>query len=424
MDSANPQALAWLASLPTRVLRIGSFLLSTHSGRLQLLRQRRSSSAPTLAAAGAAAPYLAAVKGREATLQELTVMEMLEALGFISCGKPPAAAMAVTMAAFSQLQVLHLKGALSPSGEPCSLDTAPLAALGRLDYVHLERFTHYCLGGLPSSVRKLRLRYQETPTFSSQKHPALDVLRLPCHARLALLDLDSRASLGLVGAELLYQCEEVTVRATRAYLAVHGLDLPEAELLAGFHSPAVGLRQKRGLMEDSAEYFSRQLSGHCRDEGTGSSHNGGAGGNSNSYRWNSNGGRELTACTGAGSGQAAVPQWVQPAMLQSLEFRWMCADRLVFVPLPQQQQQQNPGAAAGQACPQQLFHSRESRWTGAAEAALESAYAAVHEGEDPVVELTAARVADLVARVGCGAVYAVYAVGQQHDMLLRLVAHR
>mgnify|MGYP007114697019 FL=1 len=81
--------------------------------------------------------------------------------------------------------MLHLKGALSPSGEPCSLDTAPLAALGHLDYVHLERFTHYSLDGLPSSVRKLRLRYQETPTFSSQKHPALDVLRLPHHTRCA-----------------------------------------------------------------------------------------------------------------------------------------------------------------------------------------------------------------------------------------------
>ena len=109
LADCSPQALAWLASLPTKVLRIGSFLLSSHNGRLQLMRQRRSYSAPTLAAAAAAAadpgPGPPVIHGREARLQDLTAMELMETLGFISCVEPRAGALAMAMADFSQLQV-------------------------------------------------------------------------------------------------------------------------------------------------------------------------------------------------------------------------------------------------------------------------------------------------------------------------------
>lgn len=56
------------------------------------------------------------------------------------------------------MQALHVRGMLSPSGEPCSFNTVSLIALPHLRHLHLERFTHFDLCGVPASLRTLKIR--------------------------------------------------------------------------------------------------------------------------------------------------------------------------------------------------------------------------------------------------------------------------
>lgn len=198
--------------------------------------------------------------------------------------------------------------------------------------------------------------------------------------RLDLLELDSRASLGLLACELLAKCEAVAVRATRVFLGVCGPF--GAQDVAAFHSGA-DLRKKAEVMAAAAAQLLLLLGG--ADSGA--------------------------AADTDGTTAPACPPPPPARRLRSLELRWMCADSLVVVPLPAE----NVGGAgcstaAGQA---------------AAAAALESAQAAVHEGEDPTVEVAAERLEQLARELGrlpC-TVHAERAAGHRRAMLLRLERH-
>ena len=216
VDAASPQALAWLASLPVRQLRVGRF------GAVR--ERRRAQSAPALHAQPLPVPQAPlarlALEERPAwAAAELPAPDLLAAMLFtaagclspafditrfshlqvgrlvgrtggssVAVGRPTAdmacragqtleatyCGRAVLAPPFARTgapahplrppfpvpwclrQVLHLKGALSSTGEPCAFSSAPLTGLPRLLDLRLERFTHFDLSALPPSLRSLR----------------------------------------------------------------------------------------------------------------------------------------------------------------------------------------------------------------------------------------------------------------------------
>ena len=127
--------------------------------------------------------------------------------------------------------------------------------------------------------------------------------------------------------------------------------------------------------------------------------------------------RDAGACAGHAPGGGGAPA----RRMERLQLDWMCAEAVVFVPLPVPLPASLAAGTGGRQEEEEGVAGQE--WGQAAETYLAAAAAAVHEGEEPTVEVPAPQIAALAERQQAGdyAVRAELELGSRQAMCLRLV---
>lgn len=208
--SVMPEAwLPWILSLPVNVLRIEAGLDSRWS--------------PAAGNTGAAQQQEEQPRLPVGMLAPIAALQLVA--GLEGAGRP---APFWSPMSLTQLQSLHLQAPVSSPTEPAVFDGAAVRDLGQLTQLSLGSFADFQLDHLPTSLRRLHLRYDtQTRRLSMPLLP-------PQTTRLDLLRLEKPGALGLLLDDVLGRVAELDIEAQELLL---GVSVHDQRLVATFERP-------------------------------------------------------------------------------------------------------------------------------------------------------------------------------------------